>query len=344
MMSCPLGFGMRNEMDLIQDNGQPRYGRFQVVPTQISVENYLYKTPYGKVLMGWQKQLKYKKFKFCSIQHKQYSLGIAVVDLTWVGHGFFYIYDHQSNQVIEWNAIQPLARQTQVDEQPFKSQSFFKKKPYELHMNHSSGIRSIQVKKQGEILLQAEIFTQGTDVLSMCSPTGIHGWTYTQKQTTLAVQGFFKNLEGRVVDFDLQSMAALDDSCGFLRPETAWFWLSCSFWDSKNRKIGINLASGVNESFGNENALWIDGLLYPLADVLFERVGEQYWIIRSLDEKLKLEVETGWCRQESLNLYIVGSQFNQWQARVTGSYEFDVKNTVIWERELGVLEQHYAKW
>ena len=37
-------------------------------------------------------------------------------------------------------------------------------------------------------------------------------------------------------------------------PETAWFWLSCQFRDANDRRIGLNLASGVNESFGNENA------------------------------------------------------------------------------------------
>lgn len=48
-------------MDLIQENGQPRYGRFESVPSTIHVQHYIYKTPYGKVLKGWRKQLKYKK-------------------------------------------------------------------------------------------------------------------------------------------------------------------------------------------------------------------------------------------------------------------------------------------
>jgi len=46
-------------MDLIQENGQPRYGRFESVPSTIHVQHYIYKTPYGKVLKGWRKQLKY---------------------------------------------------------------------------------------------------------------------------------------------------------------------------------------------------------------------------------------------------------------------------------------------
>ena len=91
-------------MDLIQENGQPRYGRFESVPSTIHVQHYIYKTPYGKVLKGWRKQLKYKKFKFCGIQHKHYSIGLAIADIGWVGHGFFYIYDHETQQVIEQDA------------------------------------------------------------------------------------------------------------------------------------------------------------------------------------------------------------------------------------------------
>ncbi len=39
--------------------------------------------------------------------------------------------------------------------------------------------------------------------------------------------------------------------------------------------LELNLASGVNESFGNENCLWINGVLFPLTDVLFEKVNDE---------------------------------------------------------------------
>ena len=331
-------------MDLIQVNGQPRYGRFDQVPSRINLDDYIYKTPYGKVRKGWRKQLKYKKFKFCGIQHEHYSIGIAIVDLAWAGHGFFYIYDHLTEKVMEWNAIQPFAHHTVVDEQPLFNQSYFKKSDYHLDMQHANGVRYIQVKKEDDVLLKARIFCAGTDVLSLCSPTGINGWTYTQKKTTLAVEGFFINLEQQKVEFSAQSLAALDDTCGFLRPETAWFWLSCQFRDQHDRRIGLNLASGVNESFGNENALWVNGRLYPLTDILFEQQNEQCWQIRALDGRLNLLIETGWCRFENINLRLIGSQFNQWQAKISGTIEHEQIESVVLNQQYGLLEQHYAKW
>lgn len=61
-------------MDLIQVNGQPRYGRFDHVPSRINLDDYIYKSPYGQILKGWRKQLKYKNLNFVA-----YSMSISVL-------------------------------------------------------------------------------------------------------------------------------------------------------------------------------------------------------------------------------------------------------------------------
>ena len=330
-------------MDLIQANGQPHYGRFSELPKKIDYQAYQYKSPYGEVLSGWRKRLKYKKFKFCSIQHEHYTIGLAIADIAWAGHGFVYIYNHMTGEVQEWNAINLLSRNTVLDEQPLFNQSFFEKSPFQIEIQHANGVRYIRVTKYGEIKLSARIFCAGTDPLSMCSPTGINGWTYTQKLTTLGCEGYFVNKTGQTIQFHERTFASLDDTCGFLRPETAWFWLSCNFWGTENRRVGLNLASGVNESFGNENCLWINGVLYPLTDVLFQPEDDGSWSIRSLDHRLNLTVSTGWRRYENLNLRLVGSQFSQWQAKISGTIQQD-GTEIILLNEYGLLEQHYAKW
>lgn len=330
-------------MDLIQANGQPHYGRFSELPKKIDYQAYQYKSPYGEVLSGWRKRLKYKKFKFCSIQHEHYTIGLAIADIAWAGHGFVYIYNHMTGEVQEWNAINLLSRNTVLDEQPLFNQSFFEKSPFQIEIQHANGVRYIRVTKYGEIKLSARIFCAGTDPLSMCSPTGINGWTYTQKLTTLGCEGYFVNKTGNTIQFHERTFASLDDTCGFLRPETAWFWLSCNFWDTEDRRVGLNLASGVNESFGNENCLWINGVLYPLTDVLFQPEDDGSWSIRSLDHRLNLTVSTGWRRYENLNLRLVGSQFSQWQAKISGTIQQD-DTEIILLNEYGLLEQHYAKW
>ncbi len=331
-------------MDLIQANGQPRYGRFSQLPSSISLDQYEYKTPYGEVLQGWRKKLKYKKFKFCSIQHEHYSIGLAIVDIGWAGHAFFYIYDHANEQVQQWNAIQPFGYRTHLDEQPLYNQSHFYKSPFAIEIQHANGVRYIRITRHGEVKLSARMFCAGTQPLSLCSPNGINGWTYTQKLTTLAVEGYFVNKQKQTIQFNETSFASLDDTCGFLRPETACYWLSCNFWDAKKRRIGLNLASGVNESFGNENSLWINGELFALSDVLFEPIDDKSWSIRALDQRLNLVVQTSWRRYESINLRMVGSQFSQWQAKISGTIRTEENETIELLFEHGLLEQHYAKW
>ena len=330
-------------MDLIRPNGQPHYGRFSELPNRIDLSKYEYKTPYGKRLQGWRKRLKYKKFKFCCIQHEHYTIGLAIADIAWAGHGFVYVYDHITNEVLEWNSINFLSRNTVLDEQPLFNQSHFIKSGIQLDIQHANGVRYIQMSKHGELKLSARVFCAGTDPLSMCSPTGINGWTYTQKLTTLGCEGFFINKQGKTIQFHDRTLVSLDDTCGFLRPETAWFWLSCNFWDIQNRRVGINLASGVNESFGNENCLWVNGHLYAMSDVLFQQQGDNQWNISSLDNSLNLIVTTGWRRYENLNLRLVGSQFSQWQAKISGTIQRDGEE-IVFLNEYGLLEQHYAKW
>lgn len=331
-------------MDLIQSNGQPRYGRFKEAPSSINIDRYEYRTPAGKVLTGWRKKLKYKKFKFCGIQHEDYSIGIVIADIGWIGHGFVYVYDHKTGDLLEWHTNTVLGRNTVVDEQPQFSQSHFSKSPFQFEMEHANGVRYIKVTKHGDEQLKARIFCAGTEPLCLSSPNGINGWTYTQKSTTLAVEGFFINKKKQRVDFHDKSFAALDDTCGFLRPETAWFWLSISFWDKQGSRVGLNLASGVNESFGNENGLWVNGTLYPIADVLFERVSDDIWKITSLDQKLQLIAHTGWRRFENINLKLLSSHFSQWQSRISGTIEMESGEVIQLDQEYGLLEQHYSKW
>lgn len=330
-------------MDLIHSNGRPRFGRLDPAPDKISVDQYCYRTPYGEVLKGWRKRLKYKKFKFCSIQHQALSFGVAIVDLGWMYHAFFYLYDHAEQHVEEWHANQLNFRRASVDEQPHFSQSYFYKSGYEIVMEHAHGVRQLRVSKRGEILCTARIFCASSQALDLCCPNGINGWTYTHKQTALSVEGYLMH-RGQCIQFNDSSLAAIDDTCGFLRPETAWFWLSVQFTDQHNRRIGINLASGVNDSFDNENSLWVNGEIVPLSDVLFQRIEDEVWHISSLSQQLDLTVKTGWRRYENLNLRIVGSQFSQWQARVTGVIRGVVEEEIKLNEEYALLEQHYAKW
>lgn len=327
-------------MDLIQSNGQPHYGRFNTIPTRINYQLFQYKNSQGIELLGWRKRLKYKKFKFCSIQHQHYSIGLVIADLAWAGYGLLYVYDHHSGEVLEWQGSTLLARNTELDEQPLFNHSSFQKSPFELSIDHAHGVRYIRATKYGEVKLSARIFCAGTDPLSTCSPVGHSGWLYTQKLTTLGCEGYFINKKGQTIQFDAKSFASLDDSCGFVQPESTWYWLSCNFWSEQQQRVGLNLAAGDHSQA--ENSLWLDGVLYPLNDVMFEKIDAQQWRVRSMDGNVDLTLYLQWSRSEKVNFRFSGSQFQQWHSKISGSVRI-AERVINFNSEYGIFEQHAPK-
>lgn len=325
-------------MKLIKAHGQPHYGRFKEAVSQINLEDY--RNPFLDHPL--KKKLRYKKFSFMGIQHHQFSVGFAVVDMAVIGHGFYYCYDRITEQNDDFNALKPAAMSTQVQEATTQNQfNCFKSHQIEIFTKQNKKARSILIRRQNKILCEAEIDCQEREPLYMCSPTGVRGWTYTHKSVALPVTGYL-NFNNQIIDFDGQTLASIDDSCGYLRPETEWFWLSCQAWINGQR-IGINFASGVNESVGNENCLWIDGKIYAVDDVIFERINQRTWHIYTLNQQIDFTVYTAWRRYENVNTPILASEFSQWMAVIDGKVSLEVKQ-IEFSSVNALLEEHYAKW
>lgn len=326
-------------MKLINENGVPMYGRSIQLPSEFNVQAY------QNHFLGHplKRKLRYKKFSFIGIQHQQYSIGLAIADLAWVGHGFYYCYDRDTQQYVDYHALQPLAYQTQAQEITSKGQfNYFKHRNIEIYSKHGAKHRKVDVRRNNHTLAEFKILAQPNyHPLYLCSPTGIRGWTFTHKSMCLPIQGHFMFNDQRI-EFDENSLASLDDSCGFLRPETEWFWLSCQTIVN-GHKIGINLASGVNESVGNENCLWIDDQLFALGDVIFTALNSHAWHIYSLDGTIDLTVKNGWRRYERVNAGLVASQFSQWLCEVKGKIG-TAEQTIHIDQANALFEQHYAKW
>jgi hypothetical protein len=345
--------GYENMMPLIV-NGQPRFGRFKSTPSIINVDDFELLSPFNKPLTGVQATLKrklgFKSFQFIGINNQEVMIGLAVVNLGWVGNGFFYIYDKKNNMVQEISALQPLAHQTTIENPADQARSSFQKGNFKIEINRADQKRIVKVTQAHECLLEATIDVSQVEPLALCNPTGATGWTYTQKQTAQDVWGYYLH-QGRRVEISSEGgyLAATDDSCGFLSYRTSWHWLSVSAMIANGQRVGLNFAMGVNQGFGTENALWIDGHIFEVPPVMFTLLKEDHahnrstWHVYSADHSVDLTVETGWCRQESLNLGLVASHFNQWVSTVYGTVKCE-SHTIELKGELGLLEKHFAKW
>ena len=335
-------------------NGQPRYGRFKTTPSVINVSDFKLLSPFNKPLSGFQATLKrklgFKSFQFIGINNQEVMIGLAIVDLGWVGNGFFYIYDKRTHTVQEISALQPLARHTKIENPADLAMSVFQKGDFKIEISRAEQKRRVKVTKAKQCLLDATVELSQVEPLALCNPTGATGWTYTQKQTAEEVHGYYLN-QGQRVEITPEAgfLAATDDSCGYLSYRTSWHWLSVSATLANQQRVGLNFAMGVNQGFGTENALWIDGKIFEVSPVMFEQLndGQQNqgstWRVYSADHSVDLIVKTGWCRQESLNLGLVASHFNQWVSSVYGTITCDTQS-VVFNGEIGLLEKHFAKW
>lgn len=324
------------------EQGKPQYGRFEHAPQCIDIKNFNYSTPFKKNITGFTKQLHYKQFQFMSFNNSDYVIGLAIVDLGWVGHGFFYCYDLNNNKVFELSYLQAFAKDTHVCSHHIGT-SYFKKGKFFIQIKKLVSSRHILVKRGHHILLDAIVDQASVEPLAVCTPTGVSGWTFTHKQTTLPVKGHVR-INHQLIDLaEQQFMAAVDDTCGMLRTETAWHWLSLSGVDGNGERLGLNLATGVNETFSTENSLWKNGKIYELPAVLFEQQDEHQWRIFSANGDVQLMVTTTWRRHEAKNFIVVASQFSQWVSKVSGKVKLNNQWIDI-APQVALLEQHYAKW
>ncbi len=329
-------------MKSLFEQGKPQYGRFERAPQCIDIKNFSYTTPFKKNITGLKKQLHYKQFQFMSFNNSQYMIGLAIVDLGWVGHGFFYCYDLQKQKVFELSYLQPFAKDTHVCSHRVGT-SYFKKGKFLVQIDKQLNGRQVLVQQGSQVLFKAWVDQETVEPLALCTPTGVSGWTYTHKQTTLPVTGNVL-INKQSVDLKAQQfMAAIDDTCGMLRPETAWHWLSLSGVDTAGQRLGLNLATGVNETFSTENSLWQNGKITELPAVLFERTAKDQWRIFSASGDIDLKVNTTWRRHEAKNFIVVASQFSQWVSKVSGKIKINDEWIEI-SAQVALLEQHYARW
>ncbi|MEC7121239.1 MAG: DUF2804 domain-containing protein [Pseudomonadota bacterium] len=328
---------------LMQD-GQPIYGRWPKPPKQVNYQAFDHLTPFGQPASRLRRYLGFKQFRFVSLNSDDFMIGMALVDLAWAGHGFLYLYDHRTGQRLSVSHTRAWAYQTRLNPSPYYGTSDFRSEKLTLEINQRQAKRRVRAWQGKHLCVDVTIDQRACQPLALCSPTGATGWTYTQKSTGLPMVGM---VDWGRYQLDLGQSdwsAATDDSCGVLRHETAWHWLSLSTVLPDGRRLGLNLASGVNDSFGTENTLWIDGVPMELPPVLFTRLDAENWQIRSADGCLNLTVHTYSCQQDSTNAWLVANRFRQWVGLISGDLRLPNRQVVSWHAKLGLLEQHYARW
>lgn len=334
---------------LIQPDGQPVYGLFSDGVEHINYTDYDLRSPMDRKRSRLARRLGFNQFQFVSLLSEELIAGIAIVDLKLVSNAFVYLYQPSSGHFEEFSFLQPFGRRTRIDTRPNSGQSEFRKGRSHLLISASRtpGVRRLQVDVPGKVSIDATLDeSTAYHPLAVCTRAGYNGWVFTQKSTAQVCSG---HVQWGDRTFDLQNIGALagvDWTAGFMRRETFWNWGSLSCYLPDGRRLGFNLAAGVNETGHTENALWLDGRLIKIdmVDFQFDRYQPDHsWAMRSADGIINLHFSPVGKRCDKTNALLIASNFTQYFGRYHG--EIRLPGEVIYlEGEWGLAEDHFARW
>lgn len=334
---------------LINQNGQPSYGVFPKSISEINHMDFDLRNTMDKRLGTLAKHYKFNQFQFIGFTSSELIVGIAIVDLKIASNCFVYAYHPETKKFEEFSFIQPLALKTSISLKPNDGSATFEKAGNKVVIKATAKprLRSVQVDLKSGFKLDAVIDESANfNPLAICTRAGYNGWVFTQKATALICNGSVRwgqkefNLE------KIEALASVDWSAGYMRRETSWNWGSLSTKLPDGRRLGFNLAAGVNETGFTENGLWLDGKLHKIdmVDFQFDRHHPEHaWAMRSNDGIIDLHFEPAGQRNEKMNLVIAASNFTQHFGRFYGDILIEgevIHLTGAW----GFAEDHYAKW
>lgn len=335
---------------LIQANGQPRLGVFDVPPAQVNYRDYDLRSPMGRRLGALARWRRFHQFQYFGLISDQLIGGCALANLSLLGVGFVYLFQPATGRLLERRFKLPLGLGCEFSQNPQQGvcQLRWRGNLLRLENRAASAEKHLRVELDDGTQIDASFSEAQPPFQPMCIATPIanNGWAYAQKVAGVTCSGQVRSALG---NFDLQALQAFahhDWTAGFLRPQTCWNW-ACLSGAVGGRRLGLNLSCGVNETSFSENCLWLDGRLYPVSGVHFQfdrRQPLQPWQIRSQDGQVELRFEPAGMHHERVNALIVASDFRQLFGRFHGVLRPAGETVVPLQGQWGFVEDQYVKW
>jgi hypothetical protein len=335
---------------LIAANGQPSFGIFDQSVADLNWPHLRHLNVMDQPRSYRAAQADFRQFQFVAIQGADWILGVAIAKVRYVNTAFAYLYQRQQPcKVEEW--LHPGSVGCALSPSPTLGCSRFGWRAAKIQLDLTSDGLRMQLNT-AQLQADIDIKRENQAPIALCNPTGYQGLTYTEKNLALPVSGQLVD-KTRQQAFDLtKALGGYDYSAGFMRRETSWRWACLQGVTADGRRLAINLAAGVNETGLTENALWLDGerhLLSP-AQFRFQRAsasttpGSVTWQLTTLAGELELEFQSEFCRSERKNFAVLASNFRQYVGIYQGRLRLASGEWVAIAPQLGLAEDHYAKW
>lgn len=325
--------------DVLGPDGQPCFGRFAGAVDCVDWSGLA--APYARSRV-WR-HFHHKRWQYVALSTEELFCGIAIVDVGWTNTAFAYAFDRvRCTEVAAYSQDGLPGLTASVGDRPaIGAASHFRFLNNRIDYRRLAGSERYQLSLHcGHFEIDAEFDAAGAAPLMLavgCIEGGsVHA---TQKSSGMPLTG---QVRVRGKNYDLQGgVASFDYSNGLLARETAWRWAS-----AHDLHLGFNLQAGYFG--GQENALWLDGDLFPLGNAQFDFKPNDplaAWHIRTDDGLLDLQFQPEGMRREDKNLLLAASRYVQ----PIGSFSGWVKPSRqapprLVRRLVGVTEDHYSRW
>ncbi|MAA64716.1 MAG: hypothetical protein CL581_08075 [Alteromonadaceae bacterium] len=332
-------------MQLIDEKGQPRFGVMDQPVEQVNFMDFDLRSVMDKPRSKLARHWRFNQFQFISAAGPDWLLGLAVVDLKIVSSAFIYVFDFRTGAMREASWLRPLAAGTGIEPLPETGGCHFRNGATAISITGQGDSRQVDVAAKDGLSLSLRL-TEDRDPLRVCSPAGYNGWVYTRKSAGLAVGGHLR-WDDLDLSIDAAMRGSIDWSCGFMRRETAWNWACLAGVTADGCSLGLNLASGVNETGVTENALWLDGVCIKLdmARFEFDRYNPSAdWRVTTSDGRVALRFKPEGVRQERRNAWVLASNFRQFAGTFSGTVTGGDGQVVRVDGLRGLMEDHFARW
>jgi hypothetical protein len=322
---------------LVDANGRLLEGRFAGSTGDIDWSGL---TPPLKRSALWR-YFHHKRWMYVALVSEDYFCAVAVVDIGWTSTAFAYVFDRRSAHVVTGFSQDGLpAFGAKLAQRCGNGAAHhFHMGAHWVDICHvpMRNCYSLKLRSPG-FEIEAEFADAGPLLLAVGTVAGGAAHA-TQKSSGLALSGELR-LAGQRYSLS-GGVASFDYSNGLLARETAWRWAS-----AHSLTLGINLQSGY---FGDrENALWLDGGIFPLGAARFEFDEHKPmapWHISTSDGLVDLEFVPQGMRRQDKNLLIAASRYVQPIGLFHGVVQAaqDSKRHMV-KNLIGVTEDHQSRW
>ncbi|MYM27483.1 DUF2804 family protein [Duganella sp. CY15W] len=316
-------------------DGQPLFGRYAGQVGNIDWTQLA--KPFARSAL-WRR-FHHKRWHYVALCTEQVFCAVAIVDLGWISTAFAYAFDRGEGDMLANFSQDGLPLISAKLANHAGESSSFKARNCHIAVD-AQGDGSYQLTLRCDFLEIDASFGPGASPLLLATGPIDKGSVHaTQKSSAMPLRGEVRTwreeykLDGGVASFDYSN--------GLLARNTDWRWAS-----AHNLELGFNLQAGYFG--GHENALWLDGELYPLAAAHFlydKKDALSPWHIFTEDDMLDLVFTPDGARRDNKKMVVAASRYLQPIGSFTGwvrSAPDQPKRMVT--QLMGVTEDHSSRW